>query len=147
MELQKSNIGREVYWTITQTNTDEYPIVWSYAVNKLSRFNNHDKDGAPYGNQGPKIWSCETDESIAVVRFAYEFYKRLQTAMPGLMAYRYQNQIFGEFTNSANRSIIDYEDEENTVVAKAIPVMNIENLKDIFSDSFGSGNFSGDRKF
>lgn len=68
--------------------------------------------------------------------------------MPGLMAYRYQNQIFGEFTNSANRSIIDYEDEENTVVAKAIPVMNIEKLEDIFSNSFNdSGNFSGGRKF
>ena len=64
------------------------------------------------------------------------------------MAYRYQNQIFGEFTNSANRSIIDYEDEENTVVAKAIPVMNIEKLEDIFSNSFNnSGNFSGSRKF
>ena len=68
--------------------------------------------------------------------------------MPGLMAYRYQNQIFGEFTNSANRSIIDYGDEENTVVAKAIPIMNIEKLEDIFSNSFnGSGNFSGGRKF
>ena len=145
LKVQTQNIGREVYWTITQTNTDEYPAVWGYAVNRLSHVG---RDKSPYSSKGMKIWSCKTPESRAVVRFAYEFYKTLQTAMPGLMAHRYQNQIFGEFTNRDNRSIIDYSDEENTVVAKAIPIMNVEGLEDVFSGSFGSsGNFSGSRQF
>lgn len=145
LKVQTQDIGREAYWTITQTNTDEYPSVWGYAASRLSHAG---RDEAPYSGNGMKIWSCETPESRAVVRFAYEFYKRLQTAMPGLMAYRYQNQIFGEFTNSAKRSIIDYLDEENTVVAKAIPIMNVGGLEDVFTDSFGSsGNFSAGRKF
>lgn len=49
----------------------------------------------------------------------------MKLALPGLMAYRYQTQMFGECLNSLGKLINDYEDKENTIVAKAIPVMDI----------------------
>lgn len=59
------------------------------------------------------------------VKFIKKFYDDMKLALPGLMAYRYQTQMFGECLNSLGKLINDYEDKENTIVAKAIPVMDI----------------------
>ena len=41
---------------------------------------------------------------------------------------------------------MDYDDE-NTVIAKAIPVMDISKLKDVFKYSFSGGNFQSGKQF
>jgi hypothetical protein len=40
---------------------------------------------------GYNVWDCTTPESIMVVRYVYEMYKNMKTAMPALMAHRYQD--------------------------------------------------------
>ena len=75
------------------------------------------------------------------------FYDNIKKAMPGLMSYRYQNEIFGEYTNKDNLSVTDYKDAENTIIAKALPVMDVSSLNDIFKTSFNDGNFEAGRQF
>ena len=87
------------------------------------------------------MWGCDDANGIEIVKFIKKFYDNLKKAMPGLMSYRVQNEIFAQFTNKNNKSIVDYEDPENTIVAKAIPVMNVSGLKDLFAGSFNGGNF------
>jgi len=135
---------RSLYWTITQTNTSEFPVLWKRAINRFLVWK--------YGNTNPhawgtNIWNCQTPESRLVVKYAKEFYDTLKDAMPALMAYRYQNQILAQYTNSLGKSVVDYEDEENTIVAKALPIMDVEHLQDTFSTSFKNGNFSGGKQF
>ena len=137
------NTLRSVYWTINQTNTKEFPVIWKLALHRLA-CKNHDSN--PF-TDGSKIWSGKTEESRIVVRFAREFYDNLRTAMPAMLAYRYQNQVFSEFTNSLGKSLVDYEDQENTIVAKAIPIMEVEYLKDVFYQAFNGGNFEAGKQF
>ena len=93
------------------------------------------------------MWGCDDANGIEIVKFIKKFYDNLKKAMPGLMSYRVQNEIFAQFTNKNNKSIVDYEDPENTIVAKAIPVMNVSGLKDLFAGSFNGGNFEGGKQF
>lgn len=137
------NTLRSVYWTINQTNTKEFPVIWKLALHRLV-CKNHASN--PF-TDGRKIWSGESPESRIVVRFAREFYDNLRTAMPAMLAYRYQNQVFSEFTNSLGKSLVDYEDQENTIVAKAIPIMEVEHLKDVFYQAFNGGNFEAGKQF
>ncbi len=132
---------REVYYTITQTNTCEYPVVWGCALCKTSNA------GDAVVSRSKSVWGCETPESRKVVRYTKMFYDNLKKAMPGLMSYRYQNEIFNEYTNAKGKSLTDYGDAENTVVAKAIPIMDVSGLKDLFTSSFGGGNFEAGKQF
>ena len=140
-----NSLFRSLYWTINQTHTSEYPIIWKYARHLLSRW-------ATYhgiGNHSAKadVWKCDTPESREIVRYVKEFYDNMKIAMPGLMAYRYQHQVFAEFTNKLGKSLVDYEDPENTIVAKALPIMDVDVLKDLFFDSFNGGNFEAGKQF
>lgn len=42
---------------------------------------------------------------------------------------------------------MDYEDPENTIIAKVLPIMDVDILKDIFFDSFNGGNFETGKQF
>ena len=143
IKLKAGDWRGALYWTITQTNTKQFPTLWKWAVHMLSR---HGRDGSPYG-KGPAIWGCDSDSSKAVVRFARKFYDDLQAATPGLMAYRYQNQIFAQYTNSLDNLVTDYENPENTIIAKTVPVMDVTALKDTFQNSWNGGNFEAGRQF
>ena len=138
---------RSAYYTLTQTNTSEYPVVWKYALHKFAKWYCDNKSYTTNDGKSKKVWGCETLESRKVVRYVKTFYDNLKKAMPGLMSYRFQNEVFAKFTNHANKSIVDYEDPENTVIAKAIPVMEVSGLKDLFSGSFNGGNFEGGKQF
>lgn len=139
---------RSAYYTLTQTNTIEYPVVWKYALHEFAKWYCDNKSYSTNGSKSKRVWGCETPESIKVVRYVKTFYDNLKKAMPGLMAYRFQNEVFAKFTNHANKSIVDYDDPENTVIAKAIPVMKVSGLKDLFANSFNqSGNFEGGKQF
>jgi hypothetical protein len=145
INVQKSH--RSAYYTLTQTNTSEYPVVWKYALHKFAQWYCDNKPYPTNDGKSKKVWGCETPESRKIVRYVKTFYDNLKKAMPGLMSYRFQNEVFAKFTNHANKSIVDYEDPENTVIAKAIPVMNIAGLKDLFAGSFNGGNFEGGKQF
>ena len=139
---------RSAYYTLTQTNTSEYPVVWKYALHKFAQWYCDNKPYSTNDGKSKKVWGCDTSESRKIVRYVKTFYDNLKKAMPGLMSYRFQNEVFAKFTNHANKSIVDYEDPENTVIAKAIPVMEVSHLKELFSLSFnGSGNFEGGKQF
>ena len=146
--IDVQNHFRCVYMVITQTNTSAYPVVWNYLLNRLAHWvvsNKYDKKNPC--SKGMKIWGCETEESRTVVRGVKELYNNLKAAMPGLMAYRYQNQIFSEFTNTMDKSIVDYKDSENTIVAKAVPIMDVNSLGDIFTKFTFTMNFEAGRQF
>ena len=55
-------------------------------------------------------------------------YDNLRKGMPALMAFRYQTQIFDKLHNGANGGtcVTNYDDKENPVTFKAIPVMNYD---------------------
>ena len=125
-----------VYHTITQTDTSEMPVIWRSALHQFAEW----KCGNT-SNKGEKVWGCESQESIAVVKHVKQLYDNLKKAMPGLMSYRFQNEIFSEFTNMNKKSVVDYSDEENTIIAKAIPIMEVTKIKDAFKSSFKGGNF------
>ena len=75
------------------------------------------------------------------VKYIKQFYDDMKSAMPGLMSYRYQTQVFGECVNSLGKPLDGYGDKENTIIAKAIPIMDVSKLKDVFAQSFNNGNF------
>lgn len=146
--IDVQNNYRSAYYTLTQTNTIEYPVVWKYALHKFAQWYCDNKSYSTNDSKSKRVWGCETPESIKVVRYVKTFYDNLKKAMPGLMAYRFQNEVFAKFTNNANKSIVDYDDTDNTVIAKAIPVMEVSGLKDLFAGSFNkSGNFEGGKQF
>ena len=64
-----------------------------------------------------------------------------------MLGYRYNTQIFDQMTNAYGKKVTDYDDQENTVIFKAIPIMDVNSIKDTFFDSFGDGNFQGGRQF
>jgi hypothetical protein len=76
-----------------------------------------------------------------------EFYDSLKAALPLMLGYRYQSQLLSKFVNKAGKSVVDYEDADNNVVMKSLPVMDIENLSTLFNASFSGGNFYSGKKF
>ena len=61
MNVQKG--GREAYYTITQTDTCEYPVIWRSALHKFATwYYNHNKKDSP-SNTCKQVWNCETEES------------------------------------------------------------------------------------
>lgn len=55
--------------------------------------------------------------------------------------------MFSEYTNIYGKSLINYSDEENNIIAKAIPIMDVSNMKDIFYNTFSGANFEASRQF
>lgn len=118
------------------------PVIWRSALHQFAEW----KCGNT-SNKGEKVWGCDSQESIAVVKHVKQLYDNLKKAMPGLMSYRFQNEIFSEFTNMNGKSVVDYSDEENTIIAKAIPIMEVTKIKEAFKSSFKGGNFQGGKQF
>lgn len=91
MDVQ--NDFRNVYWTITTTDTDKTlknPLLWRCAIHRFAEWviKNRYSGKNPYKN-GLSTWDCKTSESRVVVKYVKEFYNNIKIAMPGLMAYRY----------------------------------------------------------
>ena len=40
--------------------------------------------------------------------------------------------MFEQYTNILGKSVTDYEDEDNSVVVKALPIMDVSKMKDTF---------------
>jgi sulfur relay (sulfurtransferase) DsrC/TusE family protein len=119
-------------------------VVWDDARTEYARSLYEEAPAKKYC----KIWDCSSADSIAIVKFVKEFYTHIKKAMPVLMGHRYQKHIFGDFTNSLDKSVLDYDDEENTFVIKTLPVMNDEGLEELFRSAFkNSGNFQAGRQF
>jgi len=124
-----------------------YPPYWKFALTKIAIANStkSDKNVGTY-SEAKDIWS-----HTKLVNFVKTFYTDFKKALPILMGYRWQHQVFDEMTNSSGRSLTDYEDEENTVIVKSIPVMDVTGLKEVFYESFmsgsGVGNLSDGKKF
>ena len=83
----------------------------------------------------------------AIVRFVKKFYDSLKKALPLMLGYRYQSQILSKFVNKDGMSVVDYENENNNVVMKSIPVMDASDLNNVFNASFQGGNFRSGKKF
>ena len=50
--------------------------------------------------------------------------------------------------NKRGLKVTEYDDEENTVIMKPIPIMDVDSLKDMFAASFaGTGNFNTGKTF
>lgn len=151
--LDVQDDANSVYSAITRTDTIEYPMVWDDArrsyVHRWYVVNYPDSDKRPQpSDKYIKFWNCESADSIAIVKFVKEFYTHIKKAMPVLMGHRYQKYIFGDFTNSLDKSVLDYDDEENTFVIKTLPVMNDEGLEELFRSAFkNSGNFQAGKQF
>ena len=77
----------------------------------------------------------------------YDFYVSLKKAMPLMMAYRWHSQILSNLTDSNGRPVTDYENEENTLAMKVLPIMNFDGSKDIFDNSFKDGQFQAGKQF
>ena len=76
------------------------------------------------------------------------FYDKLISAMPMMMSKRYYDQICSRLTNFRGLKATDYDDDENTVIMKPLPIMDVDKLKDTFEESFGTtGNFNTGKTF
>jgi hypothetical protein len=56
--------------------------------------------------------------------------------VPLLMARRFQNQMFDNIKNGLGLSVTDYLNPDNFVMMRAIPYLDVENIKNVFEDSF-----------
>lgn len=139
--FKPQNGASSIYWTITKTDTIDYPIVWDYARCQYAA-----KEPPSSSKNDIKVWDCSTEDSIEIVKFVRNFYMHLKQALPILMGYRYQKHVFGDYTNSLGKSLLDY-DEENTFVIKTIPVMNDDGLLEQFKISYKGGNFQAGKQF
>lgn len=119
---EPNNKFKGVYYTILQTNTVEYPVVWKDSLQKFAK-----ALGLKNDNNSGKVFTNKE-----CVKYIKQFYDDMKSAMPGLMSYRYQTQVFGECVNSLGKPLDGYGDKENTIIAKAIPVMDVSKLKDVF---------------
>lgn len=45
-----------------------------------------------------------------------------------MLGYRYNTQIFDQMTNAYGKKVTDYDDQENTVIFKAIPIMDVSKI-------------------
>ncbi len=83
--------------------------------------------------------------------FAKRFYDNFATALPYLMGFRYHDQIYSKLTNKSGNPVTSFDDPENTVVFKTIPIMDVSKLTDLFYSAFThggvNGNFQGGKKF
>lgn len=121
-----SGFGRNVLLALAKTTWSEYPDIWKKAVKKFSQT----YSGTVTGDGSPFL-------NTTVLKFVHDFYRNLKLAMPSLLGYRYQNQIMSQFTNMNGKNVTDYEDDENFVVMKTLPIMDVGQMKDTFASSFG----------
>lgn len=102
----------------TRSTWSSYPTIWKASAKAFSE---------KYSN----VVTANTTPAKTlflnrtILEFVYNFYKNIKLAMPSLLGYRFQNQIMSQYTNKSGRSVIDYEDEENSVVMKSLPIMDV----------------------
>jgi hypothetical protein len=122
--------GRKVLTTLAiRTPWTRYPDIWKAAAKAFS----YKYDKCTTSGAGSKFVTA------GILEFMYNFYKNIKLAMPPLLGYRFQNQIMMQYTNKNGKSVIDYEDDENSVVVKTLPIMDATKLFDTFRNSFGAG--------
>ena len=124
-----------------------YPAAWQSMCWRLSAEHlTNNPENIKNANKIPSNAAWTTDGKM--VKYVHDFYNNLKKAMPTLMAYRFYDQIFGQYVNSRNKSLLDYEDDENVVVVKPLPIMDVQKMKDVFAKSFNEvGNFNVGRQF
>ena len=136
---------------LKKTNETRYPDLWLKIVKGGCTFNANDKYTTDteslvatraYANTEKDPWLNKT-----ILQFLHRFYKGIKQAMPLMLSYRYYKQICQPLTNIKGKSVVDYEDEENTVVIKPIPIMDVSEMTDVFSDAFRGGNFEFGKDF
>ena len=81
-----------------------------------------------------------------VIKFVDDFFSNLKTTLPLLLAYRYQTQIFDKMKNGMDKSVTDYS-YDNSVICKALPIGDIQKLKNMFKTSYGNGNWDATQNF
>lgn len=122
---------------ITTTNWQDYPFTWDRAIAKKA------------SSAGEPGVSSETNwKESGNIDAVYKLYQNIEKAMPLLLSYRYYSEIFSLYSNGRKFSLVDYDNDENVVIAKPLPVMNASNLYEIFSSSFAQGgNFNTGKTF
>lgn len=65
------------------------------------------------------------------------------------MGYRYKTEIFDRIKNNCGSglSVTNYDDEENTMIFKPLPIVDFNGMEGLFEVSFGSGQFNSTRSF
>ena len=137
--------ARAILATITDTvhsNPLETPAAWQLAIKKYCAV-----DNATIGKiNHAKLWT--TTKGAPIVKYILKFYRDLKHAMPMLMAHRYYGDVFSRYRNTAGKSVVDYADEDNNIVAKPVPIMDASCIPEMFNSAFGAaGNFSGAGQF
>ena len=131
--------GRKVLNAIgITTEWSSYPGAWAAGA---KAFAHASVDSKELSNKADLF----TDRRI--LEFLYNFYKNIKLAMPVLLGYRFQKQIFSQYTNKDGKWVTDYDDPDNSVVVKSMPIMDVEHMYDTFIASFGVGQFNSSKSF
>ena len=140
-----NSASEAVFATITDvvhSNPLETPVAWQLAIKKYC-----ESDKASIGKiNHVDLWTKA--RGAPIVKYVLKFYRDLKHAMPMLMSHRYYSDVFSRYRNTAGKSVVDYADEENNIIAKPVPIMDASCIPEVFNGAFGaSGNFSGAGQF
>lgn len=83
--------------------------------------------------------------SKTILQFMADVYDNLKTILPLLMTYRYYDEL--KDIKNDGKEVSDYENEEANIVVKPLPILDMEQLYDVFDHSFGKGNFNNSTQF
>lgn len=120
------------------------PEWWNFAVfiklNNLSKKLRTGNSGSMYSG-GVTIYSVSAPaidilEDTNISKFVKDFYDNMQDLIPILMAYRWHSQVFSNYTNKQGISVVDYENDDNNVQMKAVPVMDVSKIEEVFNVSW-----------
>ena len=137
----KSTTGEKIKKMLKAFNdatSGEYPPMWKVVLKQYcgDRFKDLSKKtiNNSLAETGNAIWN---NYYLGVV----SFYENCKGAVPGLMAYRFQNQIFSKLVNGKGMSVTNYDPSaDNPVTFKAVPVMNFTEIQDMLFANQGVFN-------
>ena len=95
--------------------------------------------------QWKALWGSSDGASLRTA--AMNQYIYLKNVLPYAMAYRFHRDIFSRLVNGLGNPVTDYDDDENVVIFKALPVTDFTRLKDVFETSFQQGMFNSSSSF
>lgn len=132
------------------------PEWWNFAVfiklNNLSKKLNTGNSGSMtyggvtiYSVSAPTSDILEDDNNIS--QFVKDFYDNMQDLIPILLAYRWHSQVFSNYTNKQGISVVDYENDDNNVQMKAVPVMDVSKIEEVFTVSWDDGFLNSAQSF
>ena len=135
-------VPKNFYTALLRGDNDvEYPHVWKNATISVAN-EKVEKTGPSNSPTKPDFYDNNITE---IIRRVKTFYGYLKDAMPIMMAYRFQREIFSQFTNRNGNSLIDYGNNAS-VFAKAIPITDAYQISKVFAssfnDEFGKGGAS-----